>query len=93
MSVTVYVPSPLRGHAGGAAVVELEGAPGTVRETLDELFRLHPGLRDRVLTERGRLREHVHLFLGSERLSPTEGFDTRLEDGAELTILPAISGG
>ena len=93
MSVTVFVPAALRQHAGGRGEVVLAGAPATVADALAALFDLHPGLRDRVFTQTGELRQHVHLFVGSESIRDSGGFATPLPDGAELTILPAVSGG
>jgi sulfur-carrier protein len=99
VSVTVVLPGPLREHAGGAAEVVLtvpavppEGSP-TVAAALDALFARHPGVRDRVVGESGQLRQHVNLFVGSENVRFTGGLQTPLADGAELTILPAVSGG
>jgi molybdopterin converting factor small subunit len=89
VSVTVYIPGPLRGFTAGRDVVELPGAPATLGDALAALFAAHPGLRDRVLTETGALRRHVNLFVGAERA----GLDTAVPDGAELAILPAVSGG
>ncbi len=40
-TVTVKVPTLLRGHTGGARVVEAEGR--TLREVLDDLDRRYPG--------------------------------------------------
>jgi molybdopterin converting factor small subunit len=93
MSVTVVVPGTLTEHTGGAAEVVLDEPVATVAATLEALFRVHPGLRDRLLTETGRLREHVNLFVGRESIRYTGGFDTPVADGAEVTILPAVSGG
>jgi sulfur-carrier protein len=89
VSVTVYIPGPLRGFAAGLDVVSLPGAPGTLAQALDVLFAAHPGLRDRVLTETGAVRRHVNLFVGAERAT----LETPVPDGAELAILPAVSGG
>ena len=93
MSVRVFVPSALRQHTAGRDEVLLEGAHGTVADALEALFREHPGLRDRVLTETGQLRQHVHLFVGNESIRDSGGFATPVPEGAELTILPAVSGG
>jgi sulfur-carrier protein len=93
VSVTVHVPGPLREHTGGAATVALAGDHRDVAALLAALFRLHPGLRDRLLGERGELRQHVHLFVGNESVRYTGGLATPLADGAEVTVLPAVSGG
>ncbi|HXT19298.1 MAG TPA: ubiquitin-like small modifier protein 1 [Thermoanaerobaculia bacterium] len=97
MSVTVHVPAALRQHGEGPAEVVLEvgpqGAAGTVGGVLAALFAAHPALRDRLVGETGQLREHVNLFVGNENVRYTGGFATPVADGAELTILPAVSGG
>jgi molybdopterin converting factor small subunit len=91
--VTVHLPGPLRGYAAGADRVVLEAAPATVGEAIAALGARHPGVRDRVLDEQGRLRPHVNVFVGQESVRDTEGLATRLADGAELHILAAVSGG
>ena len=93
MSVTVVLPGPLREHAGGAAEVVLPAGAPTVAAALTALFARHPGLRDRVVGETGQLRQHVNLFVGSEDVRFTGGLATPLAAGAEITILPAVSGG
>lgn len=93
MAVTVHIPPALREHTAGAASVALDGAPATLSAALDALWRRHPGLRDRVLDERGTPRQHVALFVGTEHIRSTGGLATPLAADAEVTILPAVSGG
>jgi sulfur-carrier protein len=90
--VIVHVPRALRGLAGGHETVELPAAP-TVGTALAALWARHPGLRDRIVDEQGVLRLHVNVFVGGESIRYSGGFDTPLADGAELFILPAVSGG
>ena len=93
MSFRVVVPPSLREHAGGKGELLVDGAAATVAEALAALFAAQPALRDRVVGETGQLREHVNLFVDGESIRWSGGFDTPLRDGAELTILPALSGG
>lgn len=53
----------------------------------------HPAIRDRVLTERWEIREHVNVFVGKSEARTTGGLTTPLADGTEISIIPAISGG
>jgi len=46
-----------------------------------------------VVTEQGEVRPHVNVFVGSESCRWTGGLATPVADGAEIAILPAISGG
>jgi molybdopterin converting factor small subunit len=73
--------------------VQVETAGGVLRDALDALFAVHPGLRDRILTERGEIREHVNVFVGNTVARAAGGLATPITDGVEISILPAISGG
>ena len=53
----------------------------------------HPGLRERILTERGEVRPHVNLFVAETNIRDGGGLAMRVPDGAEIAILPAVSGG
>ena len=65
----------------------------TVAAVLEALWRAYPGVRDRVLTEQGEVRPHVNVFVGPESIRFTGGLATSVPDGAEISILPAVSGG
>jgi molybdopterin converting factor small subunit len=93
MAVTVHIPGPLREVAGGRSRVRLDGAPRTVGEALAALGSVHPGVRDRVMDEQGRVRPHVNVFVGHESIRWTGGLETPIPPDAELFILPAVSGG
>jgi MoaD family protein len=90
MPVTVRIPPPLRPLVGDASQVEC--APGTVRELIDELESRYAGFRERV-TENGNLRRFVNVFVAGEDVRFSQGIDTPVADGQEVTILPAVAGG
>lgn len=93
MAVTVALPGALVAYADGRRQVALAGPCATVAQAFDQLWRLHPALRDRVLTEQGAVRRHVNVFVGTESIRDTGGLDTPVPDGAEIAIVPAVSGG
>ena len=93
MRVTFLLPGPLHPLAGGREIVTLEAEAARVADALAALWAAHPALRDRVMNEQGRLRPHVNVFVGRESVRYTGGLDTPIEDGAELAIFPAVSGG
>jgi len=93
MSVVVQIPGPLRPYAEGRPVVTLEAGPATVADALGALWSRHPSLRDRVLDDQGRVRPHVNIFVGSESIRDCGGLDAPVPDGAEIAIIPAVSGG
>lgn len=93
MSVTFHIPGPLWPFAGGRSEVEVEAPAATLSEALQALWIAYPGLRDRVVTEQGQVREHINIFIGKEHIRYTGGLATSLPPGSEISIVPAISGG
>lgn len=93
MSVRFFVPGPLREFAGGQAEIALPATPRTLGEALEALARDYPGVARRVLDEQGALRPHVNLFVGGDCVRFAGGLETPLQDGCEIAILPAVSGG
>jgi len=90
MSVTVKIPAQLRAATDGEDALEVDG--GTVGEALDAVFEAHTDLRERI-TEDGTLRRFVNVYVSGEDIRFQDGLDTSVEDGAEITILPAVAGG
>jgi molybdopterin converting factor small subunit len=93
MPVSVLIPGPLRSFAGGKSQIVIQQSPATLADALEVLWKLYPGVRDRVATEQGEIREHINIFVGNEDVRYTGGLQTPVPDGAEITIIPAISGG
>jgi molybdopterin converting factor small subunit len=93
MPFVVTIPGALRELAGARSEVRLDGRAGSVREALALLWAAHPALRDRVVTERGDLRPHINIFVNGEDIRFSGGLDAPVDDGAEILLLPAISGG
>jgi sulfur-carrier protein len=90
MAVTVKIPTQLRAATDGEASTEVEGS--TVGEVLDALYDRYDDLRDRI-AEDGGLRRFVNVYVGGEDIRFLDGLDTSVEDGDEVTILPAVAGG
>ena len=93
MSVTFHIPGPLRSFAGGNPQVEIAASPATLRDALEALWIVCPGIRDRVVTEQGGIREHINVFVGNEDVRYTGGLATALPAGSDISIVPAVSGG
>jgi molybdopterin converting factor small subunit len=91
--VTIHIPGPLRIYCRGFERVEIKSFPATLREAFEALYRECPAVRDRLVTETGELREHINVFVGVENARFTGGFATPLPADAQISILPAVSGG
>jgi molybdopterin synthase sulfur carrier subunit len=90
METIVRIPTPLRTLTGGADEVTASG--GTVREVIDDLEGKHPGLRERLLDEKG-VRRFVNIYVGEEDIRFLDGLKTALKSGDQISIVPAIAGG
>jgi molybdopterin converting factor small subunit len=92
MPITVKIPAPLRPLTQNLAEVTLEAAP-TVGSAVEELERRYPGLKTRLLDDRGALRRYINIFRNDEDIRQGKALDTQLAPGDRLTIVPAIAGG
>ncbi len=90
MAVKVKIPTQLREATGGESTAQVDGA--TVGEVLDSLYERFAELRSRI-AEDGGLRRFVNVYVGGEDIRFLDGLDTAVEDGDEVTILPAVAGG
>lgn len=91
--ITINIAGFLTDFTQGKSELKIDSSPSTVSEALEELWKLHVGLRDRVVNEQGELRQHVNIFLNNENIRRKQALATELSDGSEITILPSVSGG
>ncbi len=91
MAITVKIPTQLRNVTGGEAEARVDDAD-TVGQVLDGLYDRYDGLRERI-AEDGDLRRFVNVYVEGEDIRFLDGLDTPVEDGDEVTILPAVAGG
>ncbi len=91
MSSTVRIPTQLRTLSGGASEVSVDG--DTLAEVLQALDDAHPGFRDRLFDENGKLRRFVNVFVADEDVRFLDGLDTKVADGQTVSIVPAVAGG
>ncbi|HWC70270.1 MAG TPA: MoaD/ThiS family protein [Actinomycetota bacterium] len=83
----VTLRAPLSQRAGDTSRHELPGE--TVGEVLRELERRHPPIAGWILDERGRVRQHVNVFVNAERVRE----DAIVGSTDVVQVLPSISGG
>ena len=93
MPLQFHIPGALREFTAGRATVKVEHPGETVYQALCALCAQYPGIRDRILTEQGQLRQHVNIFIGNEDVRYTGGLATKVPDESEISIVPAVSGG
>ncbi|MFN8026809.1 MAG: ubiquitin-like small modifier protein 1 [Acidimicrobiia bacterium] len=91
MAVEVRLPTLLRAHADGASSVTAEGA--TVGEVFTDLVAKYPGMAGNLIDENGGLHKFVNVYRNDDDIRYLEQLDTKVSDGDELSILPAVAGG
>ena len=91
MAIEVRIPTILRSYTAGQKAVE--GTGGTIGELFADLDTNHPGIKDRLVEDGGKLRRFVNVYLNDEDVRFLAGVDTELSDGDSVTILPAVAGG
>ena len=91
MSVKVLIPTPLRNLTGNAAEVQVEAKD--VAALVQALEAKHPGLKERLCDDSGKLRRFVNIYLNEEDIRFMQAEATALKDGDEVSIVPAIAGG
>jgi molybdopterin synthase sulfur carrier subunit len=91
MAIRVRVPTPLRRFTAGVDEVTAGGA--SVRAVIEDLEQRHPGMRERLLDEKGELRRFVNIYLNGEDIRFLQQLDSKVKDGDDISIVPAIAGG
>ena len=90
MSIRIHIPTPMRQHTEGQAVVDATGA--TVQAALDDLGRKFPGVSQRIF-ENGQVRRFINVYLNDEDIRYLANLTTAVKDGDEVSIIPAVAGG
>ncbi|HRD47496.1 MAG TPA: MoaD/ThiS family protein [Caulobacter sp.] len=84
----VSLPSQLQSYSGGLSRTEVPG--DTVAAVLDALDARWPGIRFRVIDEQGRIRRHMRIYVGQDRVLD---IGRTLSEDEEVLLFGALSGG
>ncbi|MCB0667598.1 MAG: MoaD/ThiS family protein [Saprospiraceae bacterium] len=66
---------------------------GNVKELIDILENRHPGLKNYIVDEQGRLRKHVNIFIQQDLIKDRIHLQDRINADDEIYIMQALSGG
>ncbi len=85
------IPGPLRRLSDGQVTVDVEATDlATAIAALDARY---PGFKDRLLDEKGELRQFVNVYLNDEDVRLGAGLDAKVGAKDEISIVPAVAGG
>src|SRR5579872_4351697 len=88
---TVIIPTPLRKFTNNTARLQVK--PGTIQDTVRELTVNFPDLKKHLLDENGNIRSYVNIFVGNDDIRDLQQEQTAVQEGAVISIVPAIAGG
>jgi len=88
---TLIIPTPLRKFTNGNAVFEASAT--SVNELLLALSFANAGIKKHLFDDVGELRSFIRVYVGDEDINELEGGNTKIDDGDEVIIIPAIAGG
>jgi MoaD family protein len=91
MAVQVLIPTPLQKFTNYEATAELTAS--SVDGLLDALEGRYPGIKGRLCDEAGKLRRFLNVYVNSEDIRFLDNQNTPLNDGDEVSIVPAVAGG
>jgi hypothetical protein len=72
---------------------ELVVEAATLAEVVQEMEKIAPGFAFYVCDERGRLRQHVNVFIQNEMVLDRQRLSDRVGPDARVLIMQALSGG
>jgi molybdopterin synthase sulfur carrier subunit len=91
MAKKVRIPTPLRKLTNNEEIIEVDSA--TIGEAITELQSRYPGIRERLVDDKGEVRRFVNVYVNEEDIRFLQNQNTPLKDGDEISIIPAIAGG
>ena len=87
----VIIPTPLRKFAEDQASFEAQG--NTVGESITDLTKNFPNIKQHLLDEDGKLRQFIKVYVGEEDIEALDNEATEVKLDAVISIIPAIAGG
>ena len=91
MPAQVRIPTPLRKLTNNEELVEVKA--GSIADAFADLQGRFPGIKERLLDETGAVRRFVNVYVNEEDIRFLQNLDTKIKDGDEISIIPAIAGG
>lgn len=89
--VKVRIPTPLQKLTQNK--MEVEANAETVAGLVEDLEKRFPGIKERLCDETGKIRRFINIYVNEKDIRFLENEKTKIKDGDEISIIPAIAGG
>jgi molybdopterin synthase sulfur carrier subunit len=92
--ITVNVSGHLKEYTGKKREFQIpESSVRTVLDLVEQLDKLFPGIKERILDDQDVTRQYVNIFVNGEDIRFSEKENTKLKEGDKVHILPSVAGG
>jgi len=91
MAVKVLIPTVLQKFTGEQAVLQCSAS--NISELFDSLEENYPDIKGRLRKPEGEPLRFLNFYVNSEDIRFLAGIATPLNDGDEVSIVPAVAGG
>jgi molybdopterin synthase sulfur carrier subunit len=87
----IIIPEQLRKLIGGQRVLMLELKD--ITELIERLSSDYPNVKERLINKNGEFNRFLNVYVNGEDIRFLENTATKLKNGDEISIVPAIAGG
>ena len=94
MTITVYVPTPLRRLTGGAVhvAIAVDDANATFARLVDLVEAQFPGIKAEIW-EDDNFKNYINVYLNGDEIRGLQGIATHLHNGDQVAFIPMLAGG
>jgi len=94
MRVTVKFFTALREIAGKKEEAFEFSRGTTIKELLKHLSENYgQAFKEYIYNEKGRVKSHLEFLINGKSITTLKGFETKLNDGDKIAIIPPVGGG
>jgi MoaD family protein len=87
----ILIPEQLKKVVGGQKVLTLELT--SISDLIEQLSSLYPQAKERLINEKGEFNRFINVYVNGEDIRFLNSINTKINNGDEISIIPAIAGG
>ncbi len=91
--IKVKMMGPLTKLTGGVAEICIDIKSTTIKELINNLDKLYPGFKRKILNDKGEIKSSINVFVNEEDIKFLKGIHTEVKEGDEVQFILALAGG